>query len=389
MATAAWHMIVADAQGNAIGEITNATSRQLMFFLMDTCTVSFTMNAMDDQAGMIDELDTDCIVYRDTKLMYRGRFGASNDILGSPGGIAAGGEPDQHTVQFSAVDYRGMLAYRIVTDPDVVFTNQDQSDIAWSLINTSETRLPGAFGITRGVTPASVQRTYTATAGSIVGGDVESLATLNQGFDWNIDANLKFNTWPIPSEGIYNQLGRGTAQGLTLVYGDNVMAAQRTLDATKYANLIRYTGGQPTSGGAALVSYVDIVTNVLYEANFAIRSRWEAIDSNTNILVQATNDAAALGDLVVRAASIPSYTLTLTMGWWNPDILWLGDIVDVIINHGRLDENFTGRVSEIDIFLGDDAGEESVTVTVGPRMGSLLRRISTEEKKHLQIAKKL
>jgi hypothetical protein len=388
MAPAVWHIIVADGQGNAIGEITNATSRQFMFFLMDTSTVSFTMNAMDDQAGMIDELDTDCIAYRNAELLYRGRFGATNDTLGSPGGLAAGGEPDAHTVQFSAVDYRGMLAYRIQTDPDVVYTSLDQSTIAWNMISTSETRLPGAFGITRGVTPTSVARTYTSTAGSIIGGNVEALATLDAGFDWNIDANLRFNTWPIPSLGIYNQLGRGNATGMTLVYGDNVMAAQRTLDATKYANLIRYTGGQPTSG-TTLVSYVDIATNHLYENSFTIRGRWEAIDSNTNLMTQATNDAAALGDLVIRAAAIPSYTLTLTMGWWNPDILWLGDIVNVIINHGRLDENFTGRVSEIDVYLGDDAGEENVIVTVGPRMGSLLRRISTEEKKHLQIAKKL
>jgi hypothetical protein len=390
---ATWHMIVSDISGNAIGELTNATQRQFMFFLQDTSSVSFQMNAMDDQASMVDELDTDCLLYRDKELLYRGRFGATTDTLGSPGGLAAGGEPGQHTVLFSAVDYRGMLAYRIVPDPDVVYTNVDQSTIAWDMISASETRLPGAFGITQGATPASVQRTFTATAGSIVGANVDAISQLDAGFDWNIDSQLRFNTWPVPSKGAYNELGRGNAQGITLVYGDNVMAAQRTLDATKYANLIRYTGGTPTdtSGNTlpALVSNVNIVTNALYEESFTIRGRWEAIDSDTNIMDQSTNDAAALGDLVIRAAGIPAYTLTLTMGWWDPDILWLGDLVNVIINHGRIDENFIGRVSEIDIYLGDDADEESVIVTVGPRMGSLLRRISTEERKHLQIAKKV
>jgi len=174
---------------------------------------------------------------------------------------------------------------------------------------------------------------------------------------------------------------------MTLNYGDNVMAAQRSLDATLYANLIRYTGGTPSGATTPLVSNVDIVTNLLYEANFNIRGRWEGIDSNTNILNQAALNAAALGDLVRRAAAIPSYTLTLTPNWWDPIQLWLGDIVSVIVNHGRLAENFVGRVSEIDIYIGDDANDETVVVTIGPRIGSLLRRLLSEHKKLEQIAK--
>jgi hypothetical protein len=384
-----WHLIVADAHGNALEEVVNATARQFMFLLRDTSTVTFTMNAMDDQADAIVELQTDCILYRDTQLLYRGRFGSSSDTLGSPGGQAAGGEPDAHTVQFSAIDYRGMLAFRIIPDPDTIYTGMAQEDIAWTMINTSETRLPGAFGVTRGTGLPSVQRTYTATAGSLVGDNINAVSQLDAGFDWAIDPTLKFNTWPIPSQGVYNQLGRGNAQGMTLVYGDNVMAAQRTRDATKYANLIRYTGGTPSGANTPLVSTVNIASNPMYEANFNLRSRWEAIDSNTNLMDQASNDAAALGDLVLRAAAIPAYTLTLTPGWWNPGILWLGDLVNVIVVHGRLNENFIGRVSEVDVYLGDDAGEETVVVTVGPLLGSLLTRVRTTERKMMQIAKRV
>jgi hypothetical protein len=137
------------------------------------------------------------------------------------------------------------------------------------------------------------------------------------------------------------------------------------------------------------VSTVNIASNPMYEANFNLRSRWEAIDSNTNLMDQASNDAAALGDLVLRAAAIPAYTLTLTPGWWNPGILWLGDLVNVIVVHGRLNENFIGRVSEVDVYLGDDAGEETVVVTVGPLLGSLLTRVRATERKMMQIAKRV
>ena len=380
-------MIATDIRGNAIGEVTNATARQFMFFLRDTCTASFQMDALDPQAQMIDELSTDLMLWRDSTLMYRGRFGASQDTLGSPGGgSAVSGDPDTHTVQLSAVDYRGMLGYRIFP-ADTTYTNVDQGQIAWQMINSSETRLAGAFGITQGRVPTSIQRTITQTAGSIVEESINDLALLDNGFDWEISPTLQFNTWPIPSQGSLNQLGRGQNIGMTLNYGDNVMAAQRSLDATLYANLIRYTGGTPSGATTPLVSNVDIVTNLLYEANFNIRGRWEGIDSNTNILNQAALNAAALGDLVRRAAAIPSYTLTLTPNWWDPIQLWLGDIVSVIVNHGRLAENFVGRVSEIDIYIGDDANDETVVVTIGPRIGSLLRRLLSEHKKLEQIAK--
>jgi hypothetical protein len=388
-----WHVIVADIHGNAIGELTNMQQRQFFFPLNDVCTASFRMDAMDPQAEMVIESETDLMLWRDEKLMYRGRFGATTDTLGSPMGSAAGGEPDQHTVQFSAADYRGMLGYRFVADPsptnlgNTVYTNMDQGQIAWSMINTAESRAAGAFGITQGLVPASVARTYTATAGSLVGQDITDIGNMDQGFDWEIDPYLKFNMWPIPSLGRLTKNGRGSSQGMTLVYGDNVMACQRSFDATQYANYLRYTGGTPSGAANPLTAYSDIVSADLYEATFALRGRWEGIDSNTNLMEQASVTAAALDDLVVKAAAVPAYQLSLTPGWWDPSQLWLGDIVRVIIDHGRLTDDLTGRVTEIDIFIDDDAGGETAIVTVGPRIGSILRRMISDRNKLNQMAK--
>jgi hypothetical protein len=67
--------------------------------------------------------------------------------------------------------------------------------------------------------------------------------------------------------------------------------------------------------------------------------------------------------------------------------MWLGDIVQVNVNHGRLNESFDGRISEVDVYIGDEANEETIAATVGRRMGTLLRTLPAGQKKMEQIAK--
>jgi hypothetical protein len=377
-----WHWLVASTAGIPLGEITNATQRQVSFLLRDACYASWNMDAMDPQAAMITELQNDLLLYRGNKLMFRGRIGSTQDTLGTPNAGGGGGEPDAHTVQFSAIDYRSMLGFRVIQDPGLSYTNVDQGLIAWDIINRSMNLPGGNWGITQGRWVSSVQRTTAQSAGTLVQGVIDDLSNLDQGFEWEIDANLKFNIWPVPTLSLYTSNGRGANNGIVLTYGDNVMAALRSVDATYYANDIRY------AGEGSIVSTTNVVAAGI-AANWGVvpQGRWTVEDSNTNITDQPTLNAAALLDLNARSGVNPNYSMTLTHGWWNPSMLWVGDVVQVVVQHGRVNESFQGRVSQIDIYQGDAASEETTVVTVGRRMGSLLRRLPTTERKLEQIAK--
>ena len=50
--------------------------------------------------------------------------------------------------------------------------------------------------------------------------------------------------------------------------------------------------------------------------------------------------------------------------WGGPDHVWLGDLVTVVIKHGRLFEQATAHVVQIDVDV-DTSNEETVTVTTG------------------------
>jgi hypothetical protein len=169
---------------------------------------------------------------------------------------------------------------------------------------------------------------------------------------------------------------------MQLTYGDNVMAALRAIDTTQYANAVRY------AGAGSLVSNVDVVSAGI-SPTWPTEGQWQAVDSNTNITDQLSLNAAALGDLTFRSELTPSYSLTLTHGWWNPNLLWLGDNITVNINHGRLSESLVTRVAEIDLYLGDNANEETIVVVTGRRQGSVLRTVPRTEKTIQQIAKRV
>jgi len=382
----AWHFIVTDTAGNAIGEITNATSRTVNWYLKEAPhSVTFTMNARDPQALMIQELMTDLLVYRDgwATPLFRGRFISSQDTIGAPGGIPGGTDPNAHTVNFNAVSYKGMLDYRLIeTNPS--YTTVDQSTIAWNLIVATQALAGGNWNITRGTTPASVNRTQAFVAGSLIGDAIDSIATLNQGFDWDINPNMTFQTWPLPPLNIYTAQGRGQNIGMVLRLGDNVTNAQRTIDTTQYANVIFYSGASSLSP-----DIVDIQSQNIYGGSFGAAGRWEYADSNTNITDAATLNGAALGDLLQRGILLPTYALTLKSGFWNPSLVWLGDIVTVYVRHGRLNDNYVSRVSEVDLFISDEGNEEHIVVTVGPTPGNLLTTVKNLETTLEQVAKNL
>jgi len=93
---------------------------------------------------------------------------------------------------------------------------------------------------------------------------------------------------------------------------------------------------------------------------------WQESDNESDVSVAATLGQKADGYLTTAGVLVPSYTLALTPGWYEPDTLGIGDTVPLVIESGRLHVNTTIRVLGISYALPDDleAGED-VEVTVG------------------------
>jgi hypothetical protein len=314
---------------------------------------------------MIAETTTDLLVYRDQTKMFRGRIGTSQDAL----------DENAHTVQWSAMDYRSMLGRRLVSPGNLTYTSQDQIDIAWNLISVAQGGSGGPWGITLGRQGRGIVRTIAFNSGAYVEPSITDMSNLDNGFDWEIDANLKFNSWLVPTRNIYTGLGRGQSVGLVLRYGDNVRKVTRTVDTTKFANVVRYSGSV-TAGSVTK----DIETEVLYTGAFGPQGRWESSVSNPDLTDVNAVSGAALAELTRNAILLPSYQLTLTRGWWDPTQLWLGDLVTVNIHRGRLNESWQARVSQIGLTVGDEANEENIVVTVGALLGNMLTRVKSNEK---------
>ncbi|MGH9204643.1 MAG: hypothetical protein ACRD2A_25725, partial [Vicinamibacterales bacterium] len=240
-----WHFVIAQADSTHIAELTTARSRKVTWDLDAPATASFTLDGRDANATSITELATDLLVYADNVALFRGRIGASEDDLSA----------DSHRVNFSAIDYRGLLHRRIIWPGSTLsYTTTDQADIAWDLIADSQALTGGNFGIIRNAPLTGVTRTVTLEDGENIGEVITKLGRSQNGFEWDIDPLLKFNLY-FPS--------RGTTGLIPLVWGDNVAHMRRELNPDNFANAIRYSGDQA----------IGAVTRVA--GSFGLEGRWE------------------------------------------------------------------------------------------------------------------
>jgi len=131
--------------------------------------------------------ENDLWVYDESdNLMFRGR------MLPQPLDVT----PDSAKIDFNLLDYRGLLDRRFLMS-DVSHADVEQTEIAWSLIAHTQAQPGGDLGITRGEMPATGQlRDRNYDAGDCVGQRLQELSNVSNGFQYEIDAELKFNLWP-------------------------------------------------------------------------------------------------------------------------------------------------------------------------------------------------
>jgi hypothetical protein len=352
-----WQLLAGPASDGPDTELTAATGRKLTCRLGQPSDVAFTLDGRHEQAAGITELVTDIWAYRDRELLHRGRVGATTDQV----------TEDAHLTTFNAPDYRALLDRRWIDDADKLsYVAEDQASIAWQIIQATQARPGGDLQITRGDGQTTgYLRDRLLTPGKYIGETLSQLGDVDSGFEWEVDAQLRFNTFT-------PQRGRGAVA--VLDYGGAVASFTRAVTPADFANVVRATADADPRAPEVRTA-ADIATRP--------EGRWETDRGFPDILEQSTLAAKADFLLADAATLRPSYTLTLAPGRYpGPDKLWLGDTCIVSVRSGRLDEHDAQRVMEI-VFEPTEDGDEVVRITVGrpDPAGQFAQRLRTTDRR--------
>jgi hypothetical protein len=300
------------------------------------------INAEEPAVPFIRELITDFLFFRDGELRYRLRVVDSEDIL----------TRDAATVRFDCVSYDKLLERRILHEDWLL----DDGDInaAWRLIDYTQRKQ--SFGITRGTTNPGIRRQRALDAGDDILTAVNDFAQAKGGFDWWIDANLKF--WAVKPR-------RGKRHNLQWQLGGEVAEMTRMNPIEDYSSLIMATGANsevriPRDDGEEDV-YPPPDPQIVQLPNKPL-GLWELTTSDTDVITTASLLEKAQWHLGDKGNIRPSYKLMLEPGVWQP-IVAVGDILTLRIDTVRANVKVPIRIEELSINCTSD-GAETVSMSV-------------------------
>ncbi len=331
-----------DLQGNKLAELDKATSRKYSIVLNNAGSISFDYDGRDEKASLIKAGETEVHVYRDDKKMQAGQIRTVHKKVSA----------DSNIVSVGAVGFLGLLEHRHLRE-NKIYSNTDQGQIAWGLINYTQALANGSFNITEGSNPASKNRDRTYDANKQIAEALKQLGDVEDSFDFEITPDKVFNSF-YPMKGI--QL-----TNFIFELGKNIKEIEEKQDASpgSFANFIICTG-QDTAGNTITATAADAASIQQY----GIREKVEA----TDIKEQATLQTRA-NELLDRYKQIPTiYELTVESGS-DPELgsYEVGDWIRVRANDGclQIDDKFLRLISyDVDI---DDNNIESVKLSVAEK----------------------
>lgn len=368
-----WQLVAGPASGGHTRGLTTATNRRYVAKLTDASELSFVQDGRHPESEFVQELTTDVhVLWTDssgqTRILDRLRVGdTQRDIT-----------EDSHTKQVTCLDYTEVLNRRILWDgATLTFESEDQAEIAWALIEYTQSLDGGQLGIAKGwtgTTPTGVTRDRTYELGDSIGERIQELSEVIDGFDWDVlptsASALALRVW-------YPQ--RGTDRGVVLEYGGLVASAQRAVTTGDYANAVRYTGAPGTEEEPGPDPVEEIASGIADRDE----GRWDKAFGDDGLITQSALDDRAAWQLGQSMVVPVVWTVRLKRGGWRgPDHIWLGDPVRLIVRDGDLVTDQTYRVYEVQIDLDGDGGETVTLALGGPRPD--FRKRATETQKRLR-----
>jgi hypothetical protein len=332
--------ILKDNAGAVIG-ILPARNRKYSKYLNNAGAASFETNLKYDDVDVQTLIDaiapsaTYVRVERDGKAMFQGEVQQPNKALSA----------DNEAFTIPVMGHFAQLDDRFTPDL-VTYTQIDQGDIAWDLINASQIAV-GTFGITKGVTTTGILRDRSYEMKKISDA-IRELAACEQGFDFEITPDKVFNVF-YPQRGV-------RVNGPVFEYGKNIMAVNQAY--LKPKNLIRAIGAGEGEN-MLKVSVGDANSISLYCTREEILSLKDV--SLYDTLVEQATDYLKLWSLPpevirldVKAGSDPE------LGGYEE-----GDYIRVKVDYGVMQIDTWLRIYGIEITV-DDNDFESVSLITNP-----------------------
>jgi hypothetical protein len=222
-------------------------------------------------------------------------------------------------VQVSAAGWFDLLRHRIINWTQD-YVSWDQVDLAWDLISQTQAQQYGGIGIARGTAPTShVLRTihYGAEECKVLGDAIDELATMSNGFDYEIQPDLTWMTY-YPSKGL--------DKGITFEFGKNISGIAWTLDASAMVNQL--TGIGSGSGPNTLKS---VASDAVLENAYGLLQGSMTFSDITQqgILDTRTFEALRLVKVVRSQPQLQVYTNDPPFGSYG-----IGDIVQINAQDG-------------------------------------------------------
>lgn len=262
---------------------------------------------------------------------------------------------DNGGVRFSAEGFGSRLD-RWAIDTNKAYTNADQINIAWDLINWHQTKTNGNMGFTRGSAPASgFTRTikWLGYERPFLGDAIREMAEDDDGFDWEIDQFKAFNTY-------YKNKGTPRSD-IVFELGKNVVGLSINVDAGNVAN--SWTGLGSGEGAAMCIA---IASDATSQTAYGLLDGVETFQEIRNFApLQRMTDSMLRQ--YKNARWQPQLSLQMSTGDPAYGGFDLGDSCRTIAHYGYMEVDQLFRVVTIEYQLSNEGREQcSVYLDVTP-----------------------
>jgi len=347
-----WTFRIKDEDGNLITNLPKATKRVVNLGLNKAGEASFVYDLKElyDLALKVGGYSIKSLLglgrhtlecVRNDEVMFAGQLLNLDQIM----------DATQRLVEVKALGWFWLLGERhagLASDRE--FSDVDAGEIAWTLINETQSLTYGDFGITEGDIEASINRTITYSRKNLKEA-IEELSGTENGFDFEIDVNKIFNVY-------YPMKGSDRTASVIYRFPGNIEQIRELNDATE---LVNYAYALGKGWGDQELS----TAKQNADSQSSLKRR-ERIYSYKDV-----ENAAVLGDLAQQKIDegksvLSTYKMKVYGNDSTPSLedFNVGDIIEVRLTDDRWSLTQQFRVFEEFIKIGDN-DQEDITLIVG------------------------
>jgi len=330
---------VQDGSGNNLGEFSTFRNLQFGKRLNNYGACSFQVPINDPKVSSLIALRIYTVnIWRDATLIWAGEQVNRQGNLDNKG---------DNWVTVYCFDWFEQLLTRY-TGSEVTFSGVDAGDIAWQLIDTSQSLSDGDLGITEGTIETTQNRDRTYYNQNIAQAII-NLSNVINGFDFEINTSRVFN--------VYTTQGIDRSDSIILEYGVNVSDMRITEDFSKPVNKAIILGGSGNPSVALRVERDDAVLQGQYKLR-------EGLSNELTVSETATLEES--GDAMIRKYGISLMKISMGIVRKSPTIadFALGDIIRLKVKSGIYDIDQSFRIFEWQVNYNSD-NTETLTLVLG------------------------